>query len=241
MRSERSTTVPIDPAELAASIGTLYDLDLENGLASTMQRVVVAAALLLRADAAGLMLADTRGQLRWASASDQRAQAIEERQEATATGPCVAAFSQRGPAVVNDLPVQQDGPRQASWDAEVGMRAGLSVPVDLQGGPIGTLDVYAISPRDWDDSEISALQAYAGIAASLLGAVSAAQLKGRLAVQLQEALDHRVLVEQAKGVLMAREGIDASAAFERVRAAARQSRRPVIEVAQGILDGKACW
>ena len=42
-----------------------------------------------------------------------------------------------------------------------GIQAALSVPVELQGGPIGTLDIYSAAPRDWDDSEVSALQAYA--------------------------------------------------------------------------------
>ena len=50
--------------------------------------------------------------------------------------------------------------------------------MDLGGGPIGTLDVYAAEPRGWDDSEVTALQAYAGVVASLLSAAAKAQLKG---------------------------------------------------------------
>jgi hypothetical protein len=68
----------------------------------------------------------------------------------------------------------------------------LSVAVDLGGGPIGTLDVYAVDPRGWDQSELSALQAYAGV-------VAKAQLRGALAEQLQVALDFRGLIERAKG------------------------------------------
>jgi len=49
---------------------------------------------------------------------------------------------------------------------------------ELQGGPIGTLDVYSARPRSWDDSEVSALQAYAGIVANLLGSVAAAHVEG---------------------------------------------------------------
>jgi GAF domain-containing protein len=68
----------------------------------------------------------------------------------------------------------------------------LSVPVELGGGPIGTLDIYATTPREWDATEVSALQAYAGVVASLLGAAVRAELKGALAEQLQVALDSRV-------------------------------------------------
>jgi GAF domain-containing protein len=79
------------------------------------------------------------------------------------------------------------------------LRAALSVPVELAGGPIGTLEVYAAGPRDWNDSEVAALGAYAGVVASLLRAAAAATIKGALAEQLQRALGHRVLIEQAKG------------------------------------------
>jgi GAF domain-containing protein len=55
-----------------------------------------------------------------------------------------------------------------------GIRSGLSVPVQLAGGPIGTLDVYAVDPRAWDDTEVRALQASARVVASLLGAAAKA-------------------------------------------------------------------
>jgi GAF domain-containing protein len=117
--------------------------------------------------------------------------------------------------------------------------AAVSVPVELEGGPIGTLDIYSAKPREWDNSEVSALQAYAGIVASLLGAAVAAQATGRLAEQLQAALEHRGLIERAKGILMARDDIDAATAFERLRSAARSSRRPLAEVVREVIAGKS--
>jgi hypothetical protein len=59
--------------------------------------------------------------------------------------------------------------------------------------------LYAVAPRGWDETEVSALQAYAGVVASLLGAAVRAELKGALAEQFQVALDSRVLIERAKG------------------------------------------
>jgi GAF domain-containing protein len=114
----------------------------------------------------------------------------------------------------------------------------LSVPVELDGGVIGTLDVYAAQPRDWDPSEVAALQAYGGLVASLLMAAVTAQVKGRLADQLQAALEHRWLIEQAKGVLMGRERLDAQTAFERLRGAARSSTRRLADVAKDVTDGQ---
>jgi GAF domain-containing protein len=110
--------------------------------------------------------------------------------------------------------------------------------VELDGGVIGTLDIYAGDPRDWDPSEVAALQAYAGLVASLLSAATTAQVKGRLADQLQAALEHRWLIEQAKGVLMGREQVDAQTAFERLRGAARSSTRRLADVAKDVTDGQ---
>ena len=119
-----------------------------------------------------------------------------------------------------------------------GVCAALSVPVELDGGVIGTLDIYARVPRDWDPSEVAALQAYAGLVASLLSAAVTAQIKGRLADQLEAALEHRWLIEQAKGVLMGREDLDAQAAFERLRGAARSSTRRLADVARDVTGGQ---
>jgi GAF domain-containing protein len=118
------------------------------------------------------------------------------------------------------------------------MRAGLSVPVQLEGGPIGTLDLYSTQPRDWDQAEISAAQVYAALAATLLSQAVGVQIKGRLAEQLQTAFAHRTRIERAKGMLMLREGIDDAEAFERLRNAARPSRRPLIEVVDEVLGGQ---
>jgi GAF domain-containing protein len=120
---------------------------------------------------------------------------------------------------------------------EVQIRSGLSVPVDLGGGPIGTLDVYAADPRGWDDSEVTALQAYAGVVASLLAAAAKAQLRGALAEQLQTALDSRGLIERAKGALMERERLDDQEAFTHLRRAARSSGRKLSDVASEVAAG----
>src|SRR5918996_3153077 len=100
--------MPIDPTDLAKSIGALGSLDPERGLAPTLQQVADAAKQLFAADGAGLMLVDSEGVLRWASASDQSAQTLEDGQERLAQGPCAVAFSQRLPAVIRNLQLEPD-------------------------------------------------------------------------------------------------------------------------------------
>jgi GAF domain-containing protein len=184
------------------------------------------------------MLIDQEGQLRWASASDRTAQAVEGGQERLAQGPCAVAFSQRLPAAIRDIRVESDWEEFTQVLLSEGICAALSVPVELDGGVIGTLGIYAGQPRDWDPSEVAALQAYAGLVASLLSAAVTAQIKGRLADQLQAALEHRWLIEQAKGVVMGREQVDAQAAFERLRGAARSSTRRLADVARDVTAGR---
>jgi len=217
----------IDPAKLASSIGALDTLSLESGLARTLQQVLDSAKALFDADRAGLMLVDHAGALRWASASDQVAEPVAADQERLAQGPCMLAFAQRAPVAVRDL------------SAEPGWRdlAALSVPVQVAGGPVGTLDVYVAAPKEWDDSEAAALQTYAGLVASLLAAAGTAQVRGRLADQLQGALEHRLLIEQAEAVLITREGLDGQAAFEWLRTAARSAGCEVVEVAREVVGG----
>ena len=230
--------MPIDPTDLANSIGALGGLDPQRGLARTLQQVTDGAKQLFRADAAGLMLIDAEGQLRWASATDQTAQTVENEQERLAQGPCAVASSQRLPAAIRNIHTEPDWDRFAQVLVGEGICAALSVPVELDGGVIGTLDIYARAPRDWDPSEVAALQAYAGLVASLLSAATTAQVKGRLADQLQAALEHRWLIEQAKGVIMGREQVDAQAAFERLRGAARSSTRRLADVAKDVTGGQ---
>ena len=230
--------MPIDPTDLARSIGALPTLELEHGLARTLQQVVDGAKQLFDADGAGLMLVDQEGALRWASASDQTAQTVEDGQERLAQGPCAVAFSQRAPAAIRDVNTDPDWQEFTKVLLGEGIVAALSVPVELDGGVVGTLDIYAGQPRDWDPSEVAALQAYAGLVASLLSAAVTAQVKGRLADQLQAALAHRWLIEQAKGVLMGREDLDAQTAFERLRGAARSSTRRLADVAKDVTAGQ---
>jgi hypothetical protein len=186
--------MPIDPAQLARSLGALSSLDVEQGLAVTLPQVLRSATTLLDADRTALMLIDHAGALRWASASD----------------PVVEAE-----AVAGDL----------------------SVPVQVSGGPMGTLDVYVTGPREWDDTETAALLAYAGLVASLLATALTARVTGRLADQLQAAMEHLSLIEQAVEILVDREGLDAPAAFEWLATAARSSGSTLVQVAHAVVGG----
>jgi hypothetical protein len=160
----------------------------------------------------------------------------EGESEALAHGPCRIAFAQRAPAAVLAISAESSWPALARMPIDDALRA-LSVPVQLGGGPVGTLDVFVAAPKEWDDSETAALEAYAGLVASLLAAAVTAGVRGRLADQLQAALEHRSLIEQAVAILVDREGLDAPAALEWLRTAARSSGCPLVQMARAVVSG----
>ena len=220
----KGTTMPIEPATLAKSIATLTDLDPEQDLTSTLEQAVIAAKQLFEVDAAGIMLSDGDGRLRCASASDPLAQALEDNQETFAAGPCLHAFASGQPAVIGDATLEPRWGEITLALVELQIRSALSVPVQLGGGPIGTLDLYAAAPGGWDATEVSALQTYAGLVATLLGTAAKAQRSGRLATQLRVALAARIMIEQARVALMELERLENQQAFIDLRQATRSSR-----------------
>ena len=118
------------------------------------------------------------------------------------------------------------------------IRGVLSAPVLKDGRPIGTCNALTTSPRAWTEADMAAIRAYADMLAQLVGSASDARHKGELAAQLQVALASRVLVEQAKGVLMERHGLDDQAAFTRLRRQARSSARKLTDVARQVIDDR---
>jgi GAF domain-containing protein len=148
---ERPVAMPIDPAQLARSLGALDTLDVGQGSARTLQQVLRSAKTLLDADRTGLMLVDHAGALRWASVSDGVVQAVEGDLERLAQGPCRTAFAQRAPATIPDLSAEPGWRALTRVGIDDGIHAALSVPVLVDGGPVGTLDIYASTPREWDD------------------------------------------------------------------------------------------
>jgi GAF domain-containing protein len=227
----------IDRDALARSVARLEGVDLAGtGLDAALELVVAETDNLFGVDGAGLMLPSEDGVLRYVAASDEPGRMLEAIQEQIGEGPCIDAFLEDAPVRADDLGTDPRWPSAGPMAAGHGVRAVLGVPVDLRQGPVGTLNVYAAQPHGWDDGDVAAIQAYTRVIASLLRAAVQAHVSGRAATQLQHALDHRSLIEQAKGVIMERRGLDQQAAFELLRAQARSTRRRLDEVARQTIE-----
>jgi GAF domain-containing protein len=155
-------------------------------------------------------------------------QTFEHAERALGEGPCIDAFATAKVVWTTDLRANPRWPRLGPAARTNQIRGVLAAPVLLGDRPVGTCNAMTFSPRAWNDSDAGAIRAYAAMLSQLIGSASDARHKGELATQLQVALDSRVLIEQAKGVLMERHRLDDRAAFIRLRRQARSSSRKLI-------------
>lgn len=121
----------------------------------------------------------------------------------------------------------------------LGIHAVAVLPLVARGDSFGALCLYSESVRTWSEEDLAVAGLVADLVASHLQ--HAAQLDGQrlLAGQLQTALNSRVVIEQAKGVLAASENIDVDTAFERMRREARRSNTKLATVAAAVIAGAA--
>jgi PAS domain S-box-containing protein len=237
------TPVPALPVEVAVAqdgarrdhLEALEDLDPAADLDGAVQVVLDAGVRLLEVDGTGLMLADTQGRLCAAGASDEATLAFLRAQEHVMKGPCVHTFLLERPVQAGNLADDPRWPRLAEAAAVNRVGAALACPIGLYGGPVGALLVSAAGPRAWTDAEVTAAEAYASVLATLLELAAGAGRGSGRSRRLQGLLQGQAVVEQAKGVLMARRGIDAEAAGLELRRLARRRGRPLAEVAAGLL------
>jgi GAF domain-containing protein len=229
----------VDLSTLEAGLLQLTRLPVTGeNTAELMQRAVAATQEMPSVDGCGLMLIDGEQALRYVAASDEPGRILESSQEQAGEGPCIDSLVRDEVVSTTDVVCDPRWPRLAPLIATAPVRAVLGVPTHLGGGAVGTLNVYANHPHDWEQSEISALGAFAHVVDSLLASSLAQQRGDELTEQLQYALDYRVVIERGVGYLMCHDGVDSVTAFVRLRTAARGSRRKVVDVARDLLDGQ---
>ena len=112
----------------------------------------------------------------------------------------------------------------------------LGIPLVLDDRRVGSLDVYSAEPRHWDEEAIDAGRALADIGAAYVLNATEHEQTERTAQQLQTALDTRIVIEQAKGVLAERVGVSTDEAFQRIRASARRQSTKVADVSRRVID-----
>jgi GAF domain-containing protein len=160
-----------------------------EGLPAALQRVVEAATTVLRAQGAGVMLADEQEVLRCAAASGPPGRGLATAQERLGAGPALDSFATDVPVTSRDLTTDGRWPDLRHLVDPAAVRAVLSAPLTLpDGGPIGALNLHSSRAREWEVRDIAATMAFAGVAASLIAMAVEARLRGVLLERLLEAL-----------------------------------------------------
>lgn len=228
----------IDDAALALSLRSLSLSREDNGsVISAIEAVLTACVDLFGVSGAGVLISDEQDMLRYVAATDEPGRILEKTEAAAGEGPCTEAYVTATVVTSSDVTAEAERwPLLATTMADQPVRAVLGTPVRLGGVPVGTLDVYMAEPHDWDASEVAALDRYAEVIATTLSAAVQAHTAGEMARQLQYALDYRVVIERAVGYLMASESIDAVAAFNALRTAARGRRTKIGVIAEHVLE-----
>ncbi|MGZ8724342.1 MAG: GAF and ANTAR domain-containing protein [Aeromicrobium sp.] len=187
--------------------------------------------------AAGILLADTDGRLRVMAASTEQIELLELFQIQNDEGPCLDCFK-TGSVVVANLDAVSPWPKFAVESVRAGFPSVCAVPLRLKDVIFGCLNLFMSEPVALSDADVALAQALAHVASIAIVQDHAIREAAIREGQLQHALDSRIAIEQAKGMIAERAGVDMDVAFSRLRTFARSSNRGLTEVAEAVVAGK---
>lgn len=164
---------------------------------------------------------------------------IEDLESALGQGPCLEAYRTGEQVLVEDLGrCHERWPDFTPRIVALGMRSAYAFPLRLRGDRIGALNLYRAEPKAFAPHEVRLGQALADVAVVGILQERAVFVAERRAEQLQRALDSRVFIEQAKGILAERRQIPPGEAFERLRCHARNTNTTLREVCRQVTNGE---
>ncbi len=226
---------------LSRAFVTLADtLVADYDVIALLDQLVGHCVSLLAADAAGLMLADSRRDLRVVASSSEDAQVMELLQLQADEGPCLECYRSGGPVSVPDLTdTRSRWPVFAAAAEKAGaFRSVHALPLRLRGEAIGALNLFHGTPGSLPDADLALGQALADVATIGILQERAIRRGEVLNEQLQAALNSRVVIEQAKGVVAQLLGLGMDGAFGVLRGYSRQHNRRLAEVSRAVVAGE---
>jgi GAF domain-containing protein len=193
---------------------------------------------ILDVSAGGLMLAAPEGDLRVVASSSEAMRLLELYELQAQDGPCLDCYRSGEPVLNASLAtIDSRWPRFAPVALEAGFHSVHALPMRLRGVTIGALNLFRADPGTLGQADVLAAQALADVAT-----IAVLQHRAHLQTQvvneqLNHALNSRIVVEQAKGILAERSRLDMEQAFSRLRSHARRHNRRLADVAQSVIDG----
>ncbi len=233
MTADRERGVTEAFVGLATSLADGADVvDLLSGLAQDTTRLLDIAST-------GILLADPRSMLHVVAASSEATRDLEILQLQRRQGPCLDCYLTGRPVGVADLSAETTRwPLFVGAAVEAGFASLHAVPMRLRDRVLGTVGLFGTRTGALGEDDLRLGQALAYVAAVALVQEKAAADRAVINAQLQTALDSRVLLEQAKGVLSLRGGLDMDQAFAVLRSFARDNNLRLTEVARAVATRK---
>ncbi len=219
----------------AAFVAVADTLVADYDLIDLLHTLVDVCADVLDVSAAGLVLADDDGDLQLLASTSEQADLVEIMQLAAGAGPCVDAF--RTGVVVDIADIAESGEQWPEFKAAAlgqGFRAVHATPMRLRGQVLGAMNLFSTTPGNLNAADAGVAQALADVATIGILQERSIRETGIVAEQLQWALESRVIIEQAKGVLAALDGTGVDAAFRKLRDYARNNNLTLRSVAEGV-------
>jgi GAF domain-containing protein len=192
---------------------------------------------LLGAAGTGILLGDHHDSLQMIAASSEQAQLLELFQLQTHEGPCLDCYRSGGPIVHPDLATANPWPRFGAVALAAGLPSVHAFPMRLRDQVVGTLNFFMAEARPLSAADIAVAQALAHAASIAVLQDHAARDTRNTVGQFQHALNSRVAIEQAKGVLAERAGITMDEAFTGLRTHARSHNLKLSSLAASMVDG----
>jgi GAF domain-containing protein len=232
--SEREASLALTFVQIADTLVRDFDI------ADLFDRLTDACVDLLGAATAGLMLADHRGDLQLMSSSSIAMRSLELYELGHREGPCLDAFRERQQISISlHAPIAaQQWPQFASLALSYGFTGVQALPMRLRDDTIGALNVFHTGDARLDEHHTALAQALADVATIAILQRRALQSSEQLTGQLQTALNDRIVIEQAKGLLAERGQLDIDAAFVVLRDYCRSARIPLTQTARELLRGQ---
>jgi len=209
------------------------------GIGDVLHNLTEEMAEVLHLTGAGVTLVHD-GQQRFVTAAVEAIASLERVQENWQKGPCIDAVASAGPVAVSDIAADDAHERWPEYviaAKTTGIQAVAGIPMLAEGEAIGAVNLYDGQPRDWSGEDRRVAAIFASIATGYLAHASVALQEQRTSEQLQQALNTRLIIEQAKGVLAATREITVDDAFEVLRAYARDHQARIHDVCRAVVRG----
>jgi hypothetical protein len=192
---------------------------------------------LLHAEAAGVIVMNMRGALHLVASTSDQAELLELFELQNDEGPCLDCFNSGRPVVnVGLVESRSQWPRFSAAAERVGFRSTHALPLRLRDSVVGAMNLFCLDTVPLSKQDITLGQALADVATIGLLQERAVRQSGLLAEQLQTALNSRIMIEQAKGVLLASASIGVDRAFQLMRSHGRRNNLAVKEVARRVIE-----